>query len=320
MISSLPKPGIETSKRPGTLILETLTSLFSVLITENGLFNHWKKETSPFRYKDWQGRISHRLSEETARDILDCFLSSGRPRYFSLFYQSDYKKTYRGKNLLPDEREIYLKFYQLSEAPRKIRIRNVFRRSLARKGFNLYYPLKEKGVKTVDPLFYIRKKGGLIPDAAIYVSYALESNQTLDHLMVEKVGSEKWSRLLMDLGGYVGALVAKGILYGELYRNLIPIDRGDRWEFHLCDLDEMRAISEKREARQFKYVEDFRKKIRFHDPSPQRRELSDLRLFDQAFWGQARGQKAGNDQKVGSVKRYNRVSSARETFPRFLCR
>ncbi len=205
---------MKKSKGPGPLIGKTLSSLLSVFITENGLYQNWEKETFPFHYKDWQGRGSQQLPPETIRNILDSFFSSERGDSFSLFYQMDYKKTYIGKNLLPEGQDLYLKFYQLTEAPMKIRLRNVFRRSLARKGFNLYYPLKEKGVNSVVPLFYVRKKAQLIPDSAIYASYASESNQTLDRLAEKKVGPEKWFRLIRDLGTYVGDLMSKGVLYG----------------------------------------------------------------------------------------------------------
>jgi len=230
-----------------------LSSLISWFRTDNALYGSMKGCSAAIRHGYWRGRRSEYLTEEETHSILSCFLSR-REKHFSLFSVSDYKDTYIGKNLLPGGRDVYLKLYRIKDAPRRIRLRNVLRRCLARKSFVLFYELKKKNVRAVLPLFYVRKQGGWIPEEAIFASAGAGSDRTIKLLLALPLAEEKRKRMLLNLGSYLADLQCKGILYGELYQNLIPVDRGAYWSFILCDLDEMRSIAERRDFRHEKVL------------------------------------------------------------------
>lgn len=252
-----------------------LSVYLSRILTENGLFRAWKKHISPLNFKDWKGIRSNYLSEEEAVRILAAFLYR-RDENFFLFFRSDYKYTYIGRNLLKDGKEIYLKHYKVYEAPAKIRWRNIFRKTIARKGLNLYYVLKEKGIGAVCPLFYTYTSEGIVPHEAIFASRSAESNKTLEVTLKEGLEKEKLYILIRDLGTYIGTLHTKGILHGELHRNLIPLYRGNTYSFLLCDLDEMRSVSGMSERHRQKYLKTLRRKIEKHDKAF-------LLLFDEKY-------------------------------------
>lgn len=73
--------------------------------------------------------------------------------------------------------------------------------------------------------------------------------------------------MMLDLGSYVAGLQFRGILYGEIFKNLIAIDKGNYWRFMLCDLDEMRSVSEKRLYRYDKVIKTLAHEIEERESS-----------------------------------------------------
>jgi len=242
----------------------TIISCLSWFITDNGFCTGTDNYAFPVHYGNWQGKISRYISVEEAEHILSCFLSESKDNFFSLFYVSDYKDTYIGKNLLQNGENIYLKRYRLRDASKEVRRRNILRRCLAKKSFNAFYQLNKKGIKAVSPLFYVMRKGRWIAEDVILVNKGSSSNHTVKSVMADLAGKEELHLLAMNLGYYVARLQSKGILFSELYQNLIAVNQGYFWSFVLCDLDEMRSLSEKRTFKHMKNIESLRDEIRHY--------------------------------------------------------
>lgn len=244
-----------------------LSSCIAWFRTDNALYGGMKSHTETIKHDRWKGKRSEYLTKEEVHNILSCFLSR-REECFSLLSFSDYKDTYLGKNLLPGGHDVYVKFYRVKDAPLRIRIRNILRRCLARKSFVAFYELKKKNIKAVLPLFYVIEQGSWISDRVIFASFGAESNRTVERLLALPLAYEKKEQMMLDLGSYIARLQFRGILYGEIFRNLIGIDKGSYWSFMLCDLDEMRSVSEKRPSRHNKVIESLAHEIEKRGPSP----------------------------------------------------
>ena len=221
----------------------------------------WVGEATPFSIEGWKGRYDNSILGETVKQIFTTFFSQDRQKTFKLFFTSDYKYTYIGQDLLLDGRDVYLKYYRVCQAPSKIRLRNLLRGTIARKGMNLYYPLKQKGIEAVQPLFYAMGKKVIIPDEAIFASASAGSNETLEPVLHKMKEEGNLLSLVKALGSYVGYLHRQRVLYGELYRNLIPLADGNEWRFVLCDLDEMRSLSGMSDKHRNKYLKKLRTQL-----------------------------------------------------------
>ncbi len=253
-----------------------ISSSLAWFMTDNALYPGVNQWSSSWRHQNWAGSISRYISPEEAESIMKAFLSPDRDKKFRLFFVSDYKDTYRGEKLLHDGCDVYLKHYRMNDAPREIRIRNVIRRCLARKNFNAFYQLRKKNIEAVYPLFYVMKKGRWIPDEVIAVSKGAAGNRTIENIMPDGRDNDALHLLAVNLGSYVAELQFKEILFKELYRNLIAIQKTTHWEFILCDLDEIRSVSERRFSKHKKHVEKLRKKIKRYGDSF-------LHAFDQGY-------------------------------------
>ncbi len=242
------------------------SSCISWFRTDNALYGSMKSRTEAIKHDNWKGRRSEYLTQREAHNILSCFFSR-REECFSLLSISDYKDTYIGKNLLQGCHDVYLKFYRVKDAPVRIRIRNILRRCLARKSFAAFYELKKKNIKAVLPLFYVMEQGSWISDRVIFASVGADSNQTVERLLTFPLAYEQKEQMMLGLGSYVAGLQSRGILYGEIFRNLIAIDQDGSWSFMLCDLDEMRSVSEKRPSRHDKIIETLAHEIEKWGPS-----------------------------------------------------
>lgn len=242
------------------------SSCISWFRTDNALYGSMKSHTEAIKHDNWKGRRSEYLTEEEAHNILSCFFSRTE-ECFSLLSISDYKDTYLGKNLLLGGHDVYLKFYRVKDAPVRIRIRNILRRCLARKSFVAFYELKKKNIKAVLPLFYVMEQGSWISDRVIFASVGAGSNRTVEGLLALPLAYEKKEQMMLNLGSYMAGLQFRGVLYGEIFRNLIAIDQGSYWSFILCDLDEMRSVSEARPSRHNKVIETLAHEIEKREPS-----------------------------------------------------
>ena len=249
--------------------------LISQFLAENGLYRRWKRDTVPFYLSGWRGRRDWSISQETVNRIISTFSSGKRKGHFSLFFTSDYKYTYIGYDLLPDGQEIYLKHYRVSEAPRIIRFRNLLRRALAKKAMSAYYILREMEIETVKPLCYARREKVPVPDEAVFVSVAASRNVTLERVLQEEKGPGLVS-LARSLGSYIGELHKKGVLHGELHKNIIPLKKTTAWRFVLCDLDELRSVAGMSEKHRIKYLGKLRDNLSLAGDSA----LAD---FDEAY-------------------------------------
>lgn len=109
------------------------------------------------------------------------------------------------------------------------------------------------------------EQGSWISDRIIFAS--VDSNRTVERLLALPSAYEKKEQMMLGLGSYVAGLQCRGVLYGEIFRNLIAIDRGSYWSFLLCDLDEMRSVSEGRPSRHNKVIETLTHEIEKREPS-----------------------------------------------------
>ncbi len=253
-----------------------ISSSLAWFMTDNALYPGVDQCSASLRHQNWEGRISRYISPAEAESVMKAFLSPDRDKHFRLFFVSDYKDTYLGEKLLHDGCDVYLKHYRMNDAPREIRIRNVIRRCLARKNFNAFYQLHKKNIEAVYPLFYVMKKGRWIPDEVIAVSKGAAGNRTIENIMANNRDNDALNLLAVNLGSYVAELQFKEILFKELYRNLIAIPKTTHWDFILCDLDEIRSVSEKRFSKHKKHVEKLRRKIKRYGDSF-------LHAFDQGY-------------------------------------
>ena len=261
---------------PLSLAKNEISSTLSWFMTDNALYPGVDKHSSPLRYENWSGRYSEYISRQEAESIVSRFICPEKDENFTLFFVSDYKDTYLGKNFLKDGSDIYLKHYRMTDAPREIRLRNVLRRCLARKNFNAFYQLHQKNIEAVKPLFYVMKRGRWIPDEVIAVSKGASGNKTIETLMADSRDNDEFRLLAVNLGSYVAELQSREILFKELYRNLIAVNQTTHWDFILCDLDEIRSVSEKRLYKHRKHVEKLRKKIKRYGDAF-------LHAFDQGY-------------------------------------
>lgn len=247
-------------------VRDEFSSCISWFRTDNALYGSVNGHTEAIRHGNWKGRKSEYLTEEETHNILSCFFSR-REECFFLLSVSDYKDTYLGKNLISGGRDVYLKFYRVKDAPVQIRIRNILRRCLARKSFAVFYELKKRNVRAVLPLFYVREKGNWISDRVIFASIGADSSCTVEYILAHPIDYKKKEKMMLDLGSYVAGLQFRGILYGEIFKNLIAIDKGNYWRFMLCDLDEMRSVSEKRLYRYDKVIKTLAHEIEERESS-----------------------------------------------------
>lgn len=243
-----------------------LSSWISWFRTDNALYGSMRGRAESIKHDNWEGRRSEYLTEKEAHNILNCFFLR-REKCFSLPSVSDYKDTYVGEKLLLGRQDVYLKYYRVKDAPIRIRIRNILRRCLARKSFVAFYELKKRNIKAVLPLFYVREQGSWISGRVIFASVGADSNRTVEGLLALPLAYEKKEQMMLNLGSYMAGLQVRGILYGEIFRNLIAIDRGSYWSFLLCDLDEMRSVSERRPSRHSKVIETLTHEIEKRGPS-----------------------------------------------------
>ena len=242
------------------------SSCISWFRTDNALYGSMRGRTKAIKHDNWKGRKSEYFTGKETHNILNCFFLR-REKYFSLSSVSDYKDTYVGKNLLLGGQDVYLKVYRVKDAPIRIRIRNILRRCLARKSFVAFYELKKKNIKAVLPLFYVMEQGSWISDRVIFASIGADSNRTVEGLLALPLAYEKKEQMMLNLGSYMAGLQFRGVLYGEIFRNLIAIDQGSDWSFMLCDLDEMRSVSEARTSRHEKVIEALAHEIEKREPS-----------------------------------------------------
>lgn len=237
-------------------------------MTKNGLFGEWKKYSASFATDKWWGYCDKSYKEEIVLDILDKF-NNDREHFFELFHSSTYKDTYISDKFLPNA-TIYLKHYRVFDAEYKkseIIKRNLFRRNLAKKAYNLYYTLKKRGIRSVEPLFYAGVQGSFISKEAILVTIGTSETITLktylarldplknsisdyseEYFQSLKVSGEKEKieNLLGGFGKFVKKLHQEGVIiwHKELLANTLIEENENRWEYMLCDLDTIKCIGE----------------------------------------------------------------------------
>jgi len=107
--------------------------------------------------------------------------------------------------------------------------------------FQCLLPVAEEKHRSRLSLILCHEKGRWIPDEVIAVSKGAAGNRTIENIMADGRDNDALHLLAVNLGSYVAELQFK-----ELYRNLIAIQKTTHWEFILCDLDEIRSVSERR--------------------------------------------------------------------------
>jgi hypothetical protein len=228
--------------------------------TKQVLDRSYQKYARPFETAKWWGEYDKNYDKKLVEKILSAF-ENERERYFDLVHQSDYRDTYRSKNLPV---EIYLKHYRVYDAKYSrstIVRRNIIRRTLAKKSFALAYRLRACDIAAIDNLFYAASNDHHIASEGIYASIAEPRTVPLSYYFEklsplnppndftdafkESIDHFPTDRILEAYGRFAGTLLHHGIRgsHRELFGNTLIRFHSGSFDLLLCDLDVVDAIS-----------------------------------------------------------------------------
>ena len=228
--------------------------------TKQVLDKGYQKYANPFETEKWWGEYDRHYDENLVYQVLNAF-DHERNKHFKLVHQSDYRDTYRSKNLPVD---LYLKHYRVYDAKYShttILRRNILRRTLAKKSFALVYQLQAMGISTIDNLFYAAGNDRYIPSEGIYASIAEPRTVPLSYYFEtlsplnpandftdafdETIEHFPTDRILEAYGRFAGRLLHQGIRgsHRELFGNTLIQFQSNGFDLLLCDLDVIDAVS-----------------------------------------------------------------------------
>lgn len=246
--------------------------------TKQALFKEYKKSATLFQTEKYWGEYNNKHNLEEVENILHLFQTQ-RDEHFEFIRQSDYRDTWRSKNLPTN---YFIKEYRVFESKyRKILVykKNILRRCLAKKSFVVNNQLQEFGIPTIENLCYAANNGSYISKSAFYISiaeksavtikyyfinwlqkaesggYKIEMVQNFPHLSTDEI-FYKLGQLIKSMLDYGTRLPPKEYLSNVL---IVPLDNDIKFGLKLCDpegIDMILKYSKQEKIKQYMAIRD----------------------------------------------------------------